>query len=383
MNPSGEAQKLLLVCGSKKLPIHKSVLSTKTQLFRSNPALLGFPEYRIRSRVSDRVFSDFIQLLSGLEIAVTADNCPGFSTLADEFGFVSLQDKCRQFRPFGQRNYESDDVCHREKVSLSEISKLRERTSNQDRQISALNEEVTSLRLQCLQLETAISDLSRTFESEQNYRRFCELCFGLHSFTKSEQFGFEFLRRSSDSGHSDAQYRCAVCFENGGFCAQNHQLASRYARMWGEGGNPFARDYCARFLENGLGVRKDRASPTHADIEVPRSFVAAANSPPLQDSRTVRVWNIGRRIEKQTLGEAFRKFGEVESIRIITRIDGWSQRRSLGYGFVDFKTQEGFDAAIRAVEVDGCKLQIAPARALSNKSRHGAHSRHSEVYHGR
>lgn len=71
-------------------------------------------------------------------------------------------------------------------------------------------------------------------ESEQHYRRGCEILFGMNGFGVgggsgscgvSFSLGFSHLRLAADAGHADAQYRYGVCLLEGRFCEKDPDAA--------------------------------------------------------------------------------------------------------------------------------------------------------------
>jgi RNA recognition motif-containing protein len=88
-------------------------------------------------------------------------------------------------------------------------------------------------------------------------------------------------------------------------------------------------------------------------------------------SKTVFIRNINYTTLGEALSRALEQFGEVASARIIT---GWSngERQSRGFGFVEFKTAAGFEAAVsksREVELDDRTLVISACHARSTRKR--------------
>jgi RNA recognition motif-containing protein len=82
------------------------------------------------------------------------------------------------------------------------------------------------------------------------------------------------------------------------------------------------------------------------------------------ENRTAFVSNINYRTVGKTLGDALVKFGPIESVHIATEFDGRG-KRSRGFGFVEFKTRAGLDAAIASHDeliVDDRHLRIGISR---------------------
>jgi RNA recognition motif-containing protein len=84
---------------------------------------------------------------------------------------------------------------------------------------------------------------------------------------------------------------------------------------------------------------------------------------------TIFVRNINFATTGEQLGAAFRKYGEVKNVRIITRIQD-EEQVSRGFGFVEFQTAEGFNAAISATEpliVDDREIFIRASRPVQKR----------------
>lgn len=79
---------------------------------------------------------------------------------------------------------------------------------------------------------------------------------------------------------------------------------------------------------------------------------------------TIYVGNLSFSTETATVGEYFQKFGKIKTARIITmRYRG--ERRSRGFGFVEFENEDGFKAALANTEpitIDNRKIRIVEAR---------------------
>jgi hypothetical protein len=81
MVASGDASKMALVCGSKRILVDKVTLFAKLELFSKNPALLGFREYEVQSDVSSSILSTFIELIGNTEFNIRDDEAEGLGRL--------------------------------------------------------------------------------------------------------------------------------------------------------------------------------------------------------------------------------------------------------------------------------------------------------------
>jgi RNA recognition motif-containing protein len=84
---------------------------------------------------------------------------------------------------------------------------------------------------------------------------------------------------------------------------------------------------------------------------------------------TIFVRNINFATSGEALGSAFGRYGEVKNVRIKTHFQG-EEQVSRGFGFVEFQTAEGFNAAIAATEpliVDDRELFIRPSRPAQKR----------------
>ena len=83
-----------------------------------------------------------------------------------------------------------------------------------------------------------------------------------------------------------------------------------------------------------------------------------------QDERTIYVRNLNFETTEPELSQAFAQFGTVTAARIITDFDRYSrQRRSRGFGFVDFQDVSSVEAALKAtVELGNRKIFIDKAK---------------------
>jgi nucleolin len=88
-------------------------------------------------------------------------------------------------------------------------------------------------------------------------------------------------------------------------------------------------------------------------------------------AKQVFVRNINYKTVGQALGDAFKRFGEVTGARIITE-QYFDERRSLGFGFVDFATAAAAAAAVSSTDpiiVDGRTLAVRVARPRAPRKR--------------
>jgi hypothetical protein len=92
------------------------------------------------------------------------------------------------------------EVLRREVVSVSELRK----------KLSVEVEELTK-GVGMLGFAKGKLEARRQFEVEQNYRRFCELCYGIHGCEKSFGLGVRFLELAACLDHSDAQRQYSRC----------------------------------------------------------------------------------------------------------------------------------------------------------------------------
>jgi hypothetical protein len=88
---------LNLKIGVKVFPVKKSVLLDNLDLFQKNPSLLESEEYEVQTNVSPSVFSEFLRMVKGGEIALSAATVETIGLLADEFGFEELSSACASF----------------------------------------------------------------------------------------------------------------------------------------------------------------------------------------------------------------------------------------------------------------------------------------------
>jgi RNA recognition motif-containing protein len=89
------------------------------------------------------------------------------------------------------------------------------------------------------------------------------------------------------------------------------------------------------------------------------------------NSRTIFIRNINYRTTEDTLSKALTQFGELASCRIITSFNG-RERLSRGFGFAEFKTAEGFNAAVASkteVSVDDRVLAIRASEQRERRKR--------------
>jgi TPR repeat protein len=124
-------------------------------------------------------------------------------------------------------------------------------------EVAELKKEVGLLRCAEGALEAEFGEVRKQFEAEHNYRRFCELCYGVCGCDKSPRLGVRFLELAADAGHSDAQYQYSQCHCEGCFVGKDYAIGWRYAELSGSSGNAagqFRGGYC---LYNGFGVARD------------------------------------------------------------------------------------------------------------------------------
>jgi hypothetical protein len=95
--PPKRSPTLNLNVGGKIFPVKKTVLLEKLGLFLDNPSLLGASEYEVQTKVSPPIFSDFVRILEGVPIEVSATNFKSFRLLSKEFDFEPLSKKCTAF----------------------------------------------------------------------------------------------------------------------------------------------------------------------------------------------------------------------------------------------------------------------------------------------
>jgi RNA recognition motif-containing protein len=84
---------------------------------------------------------------------------------------------------------------------------------------------------------------------------------------------------------------------------------------------------------------------------------------------TIFVTNISFSSTGESLSAGFRRYGPVKNVRIITAWEG-EERVSRGFGFVEFQTIDGFNAAVNAAErlnVDGRDLFVRAARPVRKR----------------
>jgi hypothetical protein len=173
---STAAEKMNLVCGSKRFSVDKSTLFSKTSWFSSNPSLFKVSDYAIRSSVSSSAVSNFIEALSSANFMITEANYASLTLLSEEFGFSALSDACKKFSASQRREPRQDFD-----FLMSEVVSLRETNVHQENQIWILAQGVSSLRSICLFVQSELSsvrvlseqsvgDLTRDLGSEQDYR---------------------------------------------------------------------------------------------------------------------------------------------------------------------------------------------------------------------
>jgi RNA recognition motif-containing protein len=89
--------------------------------------------------------------------------------------------------------------------------------------------------------------------------------------------------------------------------------------------------------------------------------------------KTIHVRNINYATTEDALREAFKQFGEVKDVRIITDYDARERLRvSRGFGFVEFQTQKGYTDALACkdpIDVDGRTLRLSQARPRQPRKR--------------
>jgi RNA recognition motif-containing protein len=76
--------------------------------------------------------------------------------------------------------------------------------------------------------------------------------------------------------------------------------------------------------------------------------------------RTVQVRNLNSRTDAKSLASAFARFGPIENVQIITQFIG-RETVSMGFAFVEFKTAEGYHAALAGSDdlvADGRRLIV-------------------------
>jgi RNA recognition motif-containing protein len=87
---------------------------------------------------------------------------------------------------------------------------------------------------------------------------------------------------------------------------------------------------------------------------------------------TVHVRNLNFATDGKSLGDAFKNYGAIKAVRILTREDEYGDRRSRGFGFVQFVAKDGYDRALAETTplvVDGRKLEVSPARPPAARKR--------------
>jgi RNA recognition motif-containing protein len=88
--------------------------------------------------------------------------------------------------------------------------------------------------------------------------------------------------------------------------------------------------------------------------------------------RTVFVTNLNYKTEGQTLGKEFERFGAIGAVRIITYTGYRGDQLSRGFGFIEFRTDDGYRKAIEntdPVTVDGRQLSIRASRPRQVRKR--------------
>jgi RNA recognition motif-containing protein len=88
--------------------------------------------------------------------------------------------------------------------------------------------------------------------------------------------------------------------------------------------------------------------------------------------RTIFVTNISYKTEGATLGKEFERFGPLAGVRIITYTGNRGDQLSRGFGFIEFKTDEGYRKALELpdpITVDGRQLSIRPSRPRQPRKR--------------
>jgi hypothetical protein len=138
-----------------------------------------------------------------------------------------------------------------------EIESVRELRDRLSVEVAELRKEVGLLVCAKGRLEAEFAEVRKQFEAEQNYRRFCELCYGVHGCDKSFRLGIRLLELAADSGHSDAQHQYSRSHCEGSFVRRDYSICSRYAELSGSSGNATGQFWCGYCLYNGFGVVKD------------------------------------------------------------------------------------------------------------------------------
>jgi hypothetical protein len=80
---------LILVHPEEQCEVPAAEAITKCTLFQKNPSLADSP-YSLRSQVSLPIFRQFVSVIEGNAVEITAANIAGLSRLCREFGFDEI-----------------------------------------------------------------------------------------------------------------------------------------------------------------------------------------------------------------------------------------------------------------------------------------------------
>jgi TPR repeat protein len=243
------SQQFSLISGGQTFQVKKGFLLEKLRLFRDNPSLLNASQYRVRTQAQPEAFAIFLAFLEGRPAEIVSETVGSLRSLAAEFGFVELFQKC-------------DCECLGGFSIVERLLKFEERQCVVEHRLSIAEQEVNRLSGRLSRAESELLSQSRNFESEQLYRRGCECFFGTNGFGErgeelSQVLGFSQLKRSADLGHTDAQYQIGRCLLRGEGCSVNLREGAQYLRQSADGGNSFGENWFGTCLREGSGVEKD------------------------------------------------------------------------------------------------------------------------------
>lgn len=109
-------------------------------------------------------------------------------------------------------------------------------------------------------------------------------------------------------------------------------------------------------------VKKIESKSISEPIEVEHEKEEVDDTPP-EPNTTLFIKNLNFTTREPAIREHFKKIGPIHSIQVAMKKDpnNPEQRTSLGYGFIQFKTQKAFDAALKNLQfstLEGNKIEL-------------------------
>jgi TPR repeat protein len=242
-----------LICDGQPFTVAKSKLLDNLAFFGDHPERLSGADVQVQTKVTTTVFTEFVKALEGSEVDITEDNVTSLSALSTEFGFDSLKADCDSFLLLHPPVPVSSSIAAG--VLESRLSSVEEQLELQDQQILSQGSEISTFDHRLKSVETELSTLRRSFESEQLYRRGQEIFHGEHGFERSISIGLSHLKDSSDRGHSDSSYVYGKYLLEGILCKHNIEESLIYLKKSVTSGNSFAEAaYAFAHLLHGEGL---------------------------------------------------------------------------------------------------------------------------------